>query len=59
MIPDFVFAFPGFKITAVLAEALYGESKFMDKVRQLTGNAQVTSLKIINWLKTVMVNGPL
>ncbi len=46
MIKDFVCAFPAIKVKAVLADALYGQSAFIDQVRRLTGNAQViTQLK--------------
>jgi hypothetical protein len=46
MLKKFVTTFPEFKVTAVLADALYGEGKFLDQVRKLTGNAQViTQLK--------------
>jgi len=46
MIKEFVEAFPSFKIIAVLADALYGQSSFIDQVGQLTKNAQVvTQLK--------------
>jgi len=43
MIEDFVGTFPRFKVDVILADALYGQASFMDKVEQLTGNAQVIS----------------
>ena len=43
MINDFVRTFPNIKVDAVLADALYGQSNFIDQVQGLTGNTQVIS----------------
>ncbi len=43
MIQDFVSTFPDFKVDSVLADALYGMTKFMDIASKLTKNAFVLS----------------
>ncbi len=43
MLRDFVSTFDGFKVQGVLADALYGEGRFMDEASAITGQAQVLS----------------
>lgn len=43
LVQNFVDTFPDFKVDSVLADALYGQTKFMDIASNLTNNAQVIS----------------